>query len=45
VLQQFVPMHAMVEEWQTFDMYRPEQLYTLAEQAQPFVERVEVRGL
>ena len=45
VLQQFVPMHAMIEEWQTLDMYRPEQLYALAEQASPFVGRVEVRGL
>ncbi len=45
VLQQFVPLHAMVEEWQSFEMYRPEQLYALAEQARPFVDRVEVRGL
>jgi len=45
VLQQFVPMHAMVEEWQTFDMYRPEQLYALADRAGKFVDRVEVRGL
>ena len=45
VLQQFVPLHAMVEEWQTFDMYRPEQLYTLAAQAGTYVDKVEVRGL
>jgi len=45
VLQQFVPMHAMVEEWQDFEMYRPEQLHALADRAGEFVDKVEVRGL
>jgi len=45
VLQQYVPLHAMVEEWQHFDVYRPEQLYELAEQAGKYVDQVQVRGV
>ncbi len=45
VLQQYVPLHAMVEEWQHFDVYRPEQLYKLAEQAGKYVDQVQVRGV
>ncbi len=45
VLQQYVPLHAMIEEWKTLDPYQPDQLYVLAEKAKPFVERVEVRGI
>ncbi len=45
VLQQFVPMHAMVEEWQNFDIYQPQQLYMLAEQAGKYVDQVQVRGI
>ena len=45
VLQQFVPLHAMAQEWQSFETYRPEQLHSLAERAGKFVDKVEVRGL
>lgn len=45
VLQQYVPMHAMVEEWQQFDAYKPEQLHALAEQAEKYVDQVQVRGI
>ena len=45
VLQQFVPLHAMVEEWQNFDIYQPQQLYMLAEQAGKYVDQVQVRGV
>jgi len=45
VLQQFVPLHAMVEEWQHFDVYRPEQLYDLAERAGKYVDQIQVRGV
>ena len=45
VLQQYVPLHAMVEEWQQFDVYPPQQLYVLAEQAGKYVNQVQVRGI
>lgn len=45
ILQQYVPMHAMVEEWQQFDAYKPEQLHALAEQAEEYVDQVQVRGI
>ncbi len=45
VLQQYVPFHAMAEEWQLIDVYRSEQLYALAERAGQFVERVQLRGV
>ena len=45
VLQQYVPLHAMVEEWQQFDIYQPQQLYLLAEQAGKYVDQVQVRGI
>ena len=45
VLQQYVPLHAMVEEWQQFDVYRPEQLYALADRAKEYVDQVQVRGV
>jgi len=45
VLQQFVPLHAMVEEWQQFDIYQPQQLYVLAGQAGKYVDQVQVRGI
>jgi len=45
VLQQYVPLHAMVEEWQHFDVYRPEQLYELAERAGKYVDQIQVRGV
>ncbi len=45
VLQQYVPLHAMVEEWQQFDVYQPQQLYLLAEQAGKYVDQVQVRGV
>ncbi len=45
VLQQYVPLHAMVEEWQQFDIYQPQQLYALAEQAGKYVDQVQVRGI
>lgn len=45
VLQQYVPLHAMVEEWQSFDVYRPEQLYALADRAGQYVRQVQVRGI
>ena len=45
VLQQYVPLHAMVEEWQHFDVYRPEQLYDLAERAGKYVDQIQVRGV
>ena len=45
VLQQYVPLHAMIEEWQQFDVYQPEQLYELAKQAGKYVDQVQVRGI
>ena len=45
ILQQYVPLHAMVAEWQQFDVYEPEQLQALAEQAGKYVEQVQVRGI
>ncbi|MCW9049767.1 MAG: anaerobic ribonucleoside-triphosphate reductase activating protein [Deltaproteobacteria bacterium] len=45
VLQQYVPAHAMIEEWQEYNVYRPEQLYELSRRAERYVERVEVRGI
>ncbi|MCF6265554.1 MAG: anaerobic ribonucleoside-triphosphate reductase activating protein [Desulfuromusa sp.] len=45
VLQQYVPLHAMAEEWQNFDIYQPQQLYLLAEQAGKYVDQVQVRGI
>ncbi len=45
VLQQYVPLHAMVEEWQSFDVYRPEQLYALADRAGQYARQVQVRGI
>ncbi len=44
-LQQFVPLHAMVEKWQELDVYRPEQLYALADYARGYVDQVQVRGI
>lgn len=45
VLQQYVPLHAMVEEWQQFDVYRSEQLHALADRARQYVDQVQVRGI
>jgi len=45
VLQQYVPFHAMIEEWQQLDVYQPEQLYTLSGQAEKYVDQVQVRGI
>lgn len=45
VLQQYVPAHAMIEEWQEYDAYEPEQLQVLAVKAEPYVEQVQVRGI
>ncbi len=45
VLQQFVAEHAMVEDWQQYDTYQPDQLRRLAEQAESYVGQVQVRGL
>ena len=45
VLQQYVPLHAMVEEWQQFDVYQPEQLHALAARAGQYVDQVQVRGI
>jgi len=45
VLQQYVPAHAMVEEWQQFDVYEAEQLHVLADRARQYVEQVQVRGI
>lgn len=45
VLQQYVPAHAMIEEWQEYATYEPEQLLALSEQAQPYVDQVQVRGI
>ena len=45
VLQQYVPMHAMIEEWQQLDVYEPEQLYALAGKAEKYVDQVQVRGI
>lgn len=45
VLQQYVPAHAMIEEWQAHIAYLPEQLYRLADQAAKYVRRVQVRGV
>ena len=45
VLQQFVPFHAMVEEWRQCDIYQPQQLYVLADQAGQYVDQVQVRGV
>lgn len=45
VLQQYVAGHAMVEDWQGLDPYRPDRLRTLAARAAHYVERIEIRGL
>lgn len=45
VLQQYVPLHAMVEAWQQYPVYRPEELYVLAECAKKYVAQVQVRGI
>jgi pyruvate formate lyase activating enzyme len=45
VFQQYVPLHAMVEELQQYDVYRPEQLYALAERAKGYVDQIQVRGI
>lgn len=45
VLQQYIPLHAMIEEWQQLDIYQPAQLYALAEQAGKYVDQVQVRGI
>ncbi|WP_321371216.1 anaerobic ribonucleoside-triphosphate reductase activating protein [uncultured Desulfuromusa sp.] len=45
VLQQYVPLHAMIEEWQHLDAYHPQRLYELAEQAGKYVDQVQVRGI
>ena len=45
VLQQYVPMHAMIEEWQQLNVYKPEQLYALAGKAEKYVDQVQVRGI
>ena len=45
VLQQYVPLHAMVEEWQELEVYRPEQLYILADRAGGYIDQVQIRGI
>jgi pyruvate formate lyase activating enzyme len=45
VLQQFMPAHSLQLEWQQFDAYRPEQLEQFAQLAEPYVDRVQLRGL
>ena len=45
VLQQYVPAHAMIEEWQQYATYEPQQLLALSERAKPYVEQVQVRGI
>ncbi len=45
VLQQYVPAHAMVEEWQEYATYEPDQLRALSVKAAAYVERVQVRGI
>ncbi len=45
ILQQYVPVHAMVEEWQQFAVYEPEQLQALATRAESYVDQVKVRGI
>lgn len=45
VLQQYVPEHAMIEEWQQYDTYQPEQIMTLSAQAEAYVDQVQVRGI
>lgn len=45
VLQQYVPDHAMIDEWQQFDAYPASQLQAFAEQAKGYVDQVQVRGI
>jgi pyruvate formate lyase activating enzyme len=45
VLQQYVPGHALAEEWQQFDVYSESELRTLAEHAARYAEAVQLRGL
>ena len=45
VLQQYVPDHAMTEEWQHFDVYPAGQIEAYAEQAKGYVDQVQVRGI
>ncbi len=45
VLQQYVPEHAMIAEWQEYDTYQPEQLMAFSEQAKPYAEQIQVRGI
>ena len=45
VLQQYVPEHAMIEEWQQYDSYQPEQLMALSAQAEAYVDQIQVRGI
>jgi pyruvate formate lyase activating enzyme len=45
VLQQYVPDHAMIDEWQHFDAYPACQIKAYAEQAKGYVDQVQVRGI
>jgi len=45
VLQQFVPHHALLPEWQESPAYSREQLAALARLAEPYVQQVKLRGI
>lgn len=45
VLQQFVPDHAMIEEWQHLDAYPASQIQAFAERAEGYVDQVLIRGI
>ncbi len=45
VLQQFLPEHSLVVEWQELSAYPPGQLERLGQVAEGYVERVLLRGL
>lgn len=45
VLQQYVPTHALVQEWQQFDAYSEPEIRALAEQAGRYAGKVQLRGI
>ncbi|MBN1959046.1 MAG: anaerobic ribonucleoside-triphosphate reductase activating protein [Desulfuromonadales bacterium] len=45
VLQQYVPEHAMIADWQEYTAYEPERLRALAVKAEAYVDQVQVRGI
>jgi len=45
VLQQFVPQHAMIPKWREVPAHCPERINAFARLAEPYVEKVQLRGV